>query len=110
MKQYVIDELRPPDYEKIKCYLDEKFGPPEIGEIYWIPIEKELLSPVQIEHDACQPFCFAIELERSQMVCEFLVRTREKVKCDCIQYATEEQRNWFVRFVDNLFEELAIIT
>jgi len=110
MKQYVIDELRPRDYEKIRESLDEKFGPPEIGGIYWVPLESAILSPVQKAHETCQPFCFALELEQSQLICELLVRTREKVRCDCIQYATVEQRNWIIGVIDNLFSEISIIT
>jgi hypothetical protein len=40
MKQYVIDELRPEDHNKIKKYLDETYGSAEIGGIYWVPIHR----------------------------------------------------------------------
>ncbi len=59
MKQYVIDELRPHDYDRIKKYLDEHFERAELDGIYWIPLEARLLTPVQTEHAACQPFFIA---------------------------------------------------
>ena len=38
MKQYLVDELRPHDYEALKNYLDEQFGQAEMDGIYWIPV------------------------------------------------------------------------
>ena len=110
MKQYVIDELRPADYQKIKSYLDENFGSSPIDGIYWIPLDAEQHSEVQAEHKSCQPFYFAIDLEENLMACEFLVRTQARVRCDCISYATESQRNWFIGLVDRIFQDLDIKT
>ena len=110
MKQYVIDELRPDDYKKIKDYLEEHFGPSTVDGIYWIPLDEDLLSEVQAEHAECRPFYFAIDLEPNLMACEFLIRTRTKVRCSCIRYATERQRNWIVQFADTVFENLMIKT
>ena len=55
MKQYVIDELRPQDHEKIKKYLDLHFGPAEMGHIYWIPVDPGLHDPQQASHEECHP-------------------------------------------------------
>lgn len=110
MKQYVIDELRPEDYKKIKDYLDKYVGPSAVEGIYWIPLHEDLLSEVQTVHTECRPFYFAVDLEPSVMVCELLVRTRNKVRCDCIHYATEKQRNWIINFLDAIFEKLMIKT
>ncbi|MDM8552909.1 hypothetical protein QUF72_22710 [Desulfobacterales bacterium HSG2] len=108
MKQYVIDELRFQDYEKIRAYLDMNFGAAEIGGIYWIPLDPDTLTDVQKAHTGCQPFYFAIELEEGRIACELLVRTQNKIRCDCISYADETQRNWFIRRVDAMFDELEI--
>ena len=110
MKQYVIDELRLDDYKKLKAYLDENFTSSDIDGIYWIPLEQENLTVVQTEHTECQPFYFAIELKPDIMACELLVRTKKRVRCDCISYATEKQLNWLIRFVDGMFDKLEIIT
>ena len=44
MKQYVIDELRPADFEKIKAHLDENFDSSTIQGIFWISLDKEILK------------------------------------------------------------------
>lgn len=108
MKQYVIDELRLSDYEKVKGYLDMNFGDAEMGGIYWIPIEEDILADVQKSHTECQPFYFAAELDEQRISFELLVRTKNRVRCNCIAYATEEQRNWLIRRIDVMLDELEI--
>ena len=109
MKQYVIDELRPWEYEKIKACLEERCQVSRVDGIYWIPLDAAVLTEVQTAHTSCQPLCFALELEPDRMACELLMRTRERIRCDCISYATETQRNWLIRLVDGILDELGII-
>jgi hypothetical protein len=52
----------------------------------------------------------ALELSPDRLAAEMLVRTRCRVRCDCIHYADEGQCNWLVRTVDAIFEKLEIIT
>jgi hypothetical protein len=108
MKQYVIDELRPEDYKALKKYLNEQFGPPAMDRIYWIPVETDLLAPIQIEHEGCRPHYLALDLDPDRIACELLVRTKNRMRCDCIRYATEKQRNWLIQWIDNLFNRLGI--
>jgi hypothetical protein len=108
MKQYVIDELRPEDYNALKKYLDEKFGQAVMGGIYWIPVETELLTDIQSEHKECRPHYLALELDPGRIACELLVRTQNRMRCDCIQYATVKQRNWLIEWVDRIFNRLDI--
>lgn len=110
MKQYLIDEIRPGDHDKIKEYLDKRFGPSNLETIYWIPLDSEFLTDVQASHAECQPFYFVIDLEPTLMSCEFLVRTRNKVRCDCMGYADKRQRNHIIDIVDGIFEKLEIKT
>ena len=110
MKQYVIDELRPDDYKKLKAHLDENFNPSDIDGIYWIPLDQENLTDIQAEHTECQPFYYAIELNPDILACELLVRTKNRVRCDCISYATEKQLSWLIRFLDGILDKLEIIT
>ncbi|MEJ2475367.1 MAG: hypothetical protein P8Y74_15975 [Desulfobacterales bacterium] len=44
------------------------------------------------------------------MACELLVRTRQRVRCSCIAYATRPQRNWIIQMLDDIFDELNIQT
>jgi hypothetical protein len=108
MKQYVIDELRFEDYEKIKTYFDDYFEASEIKGIYWIHLDPENLSEVQASHEACKPFYIAVDLETDKISCELLVRTGNRIRCDCIQYATESQRNWMIRMIDAVLEKLEV--
>ena len=108
MKQYVVDELRPTDCQKIKAYLEKNFDSSAIEGIYWIPVEKTLHSDKQAQHVACQPHYFAVQLEPDHMAFELLVRSRQRIRCDCIAYATQEQRNWLIEVSDAIFERLGI--
>lgn len=108
MKQYVIDELRLGDADKLKSYLKKRFGPADLGGVFWIPVDSEFSSETQFSHADCQPHYFAIELQESSLACELLVRTRERIRCDCIAYATHAQRNWIIKVIDDIFDELDI--
>lgn len=110
MKQYIIDELRPDDFKKVKAYFDEKLMPSPMEGLYWIPLEKHLLSAIQKDHHQCQPFYVALELTPAQLSCELLIRTQNRVRCECIEYANEAQRNWIIATVDAIFDKLEIHT
>lgn len=109
MKQYRIDELRTDDHQKLKTYLDERFGSSQMEGVYWVPLEEEMLDEVQSAHVQCRPFCFAVVLEPAFISFEFLIRTRNRIRCDCIHYASIEQREHIVRFADSIFEKLMIL-
>ena len=108
MKQYVIDQLRPADYEAVKAYLEESFSSSNVEGIYWIPLDQDILTGVQVEHTSCQPFYFAVDLEQNFMAIEFLVRTKNRIRCSCMGYATEKQRNWIIQLADSIFDKLKI--
>jgi len=108
MKQYVVDELRPEDYSKIKAYLDQRFAVPQFPGLYWLPLDAALLDGVQESHEACRPYYFALELSPDRLSCELLVRTKQKIRCQCIQYATAGQRDWLIEWVDAVFEQLGV--
>jgi hypothetical protein len=110
MKQYVIDELRLDDYGKIKAHLDKTYTASGVDGLYWIPMPDDFLSDIQHEHSDCAPFYFAIELEEDHLSCELLIRSQNKIRCNCIAYADEPQRNWMIRAVDAMFEKLQITT
>ena len=100
MKQYVIDELRVGDSDKLKTHLEQRFGPADLGDIFWIPIDSKVSSETQTSHTGCKPHYFALELRDSSLACELLVRTRNRIRCDCIGYATRVQRNWIIKLID----------
>jgi hypothetical protein len=107
MKQYVIDQLRPNDYFKIKAYLDMNLRLSGIPDIYWLILPQEMLEGNQAEHAGCQPLYFALELSQSALSCELLVRTLSHVRCDCMRYASLAQRNWLIQTIDDICDQLA---
>ncbi len=108
MKQYVIDELRPEDHEKIKTYLDENFEAAGINGIYRLQLDRNLLNDVQTAHTRCQPFYFSVELASSRLSFEFLARSSDTMRCNCIDYATPKQRKWLMEVADAILEKLGI--
>jgi hypothetical protein len=110
MKQYVIDELRLDEHDKIRKYLEETYGPAELGEIYWVPLAAEVLTEIQLAHSDCQPFYFAIAVARDRLAIEMLVRTKSRIRCACIGYASKDQQIWIMEVVDAIFEKLGIAT
>ena len=110
MKQYVIDELRPADYKALKTYLDGQYEASAMDGIYWIPVASETLTDIQLAHTDCRPQYFAVDLDSNRLACELLVRSKNRVRCDCIEYATENQRDWLIGLIDNIFNRLQIKT
>ncbi|MBU1193916.1 MAG: hypothetical protein KKE62_05460 [Proteobacteria bacterium] len=108
MKQYLIDGLRPGDHKKLKQYLGEHLESSPLGGIYWLEIDRQLLTSVQKEHTQCYPHVFALQLEENFLSCELLVRIQKNIKCDCMAYATKEQRNWLIEQADAILEKLGI--
>lgn len=108
MKQYVIDGLRPDDHDRLKDYLDRYTRAAGIVGIYWLPVDKSVLTPVQTDHRDCAPHVIALKLEPAALTCELLVRTKKHIRCDCMAYATKEQRSWLIDQIDAILEKLAI--
>lgn len=108
MKHYVIDELRYPDYQGVKAYLDAHLETSGVAGLYWLELKESLLTDLQAAHTDCRPMFFAISLSPDHLSCELLVRTRHKMQCDCMAYATEAQRNWLIGWADGIFNELGL--
>ncbi len=109
MKQYIIDEIRDKDYNKIKSFCDNNLEPSKIEGIYHIVLSSPLLNKTQKSHKECQPFYFAIHLLRDKLIIELLIRTKKKLKCDCIGYANKTQRNWIIDYFDGVLKQLGIV-
>ena len=110
MKQYVIDQLREQDYLKLDDHLQINSEAGELPGIYWVPMPEALHEKLQQEHADCQPFYFAINLDRQSISFEMLIRTRDRLRCGCIQYANQEQRDYILDYADKLFERLNLMT
>lgn len=108
MKQYVIDQLRQTDYLKVLEFLDAHCERTELEGLYRRELPPELLSATQAEHASCQPHYFAINLDVRQVSFELLVRSSQIIRCNCIAYATREQRDYILAFADGVLDRLEI--
>lgn len=108
MKQYVIDELKPDDHERLQSHLKACCGPAELEGVYWLILDKSQYTETQAAHRDCQPFYAAIRLRQQSIAIEFLIRTRNRIRCDCMAYATAGQIVWLVRSLDDMLGQLGI--
>ncbi len=115
MRQYLLDEIARSDIPRVREYLNEHATASSLNDVWWVDLPEDLLSPVQFEHRECRPFRFAVEVGEpvagdSFLRFELLIRSREKMRCACIDYATRQQRDFILAFADRLVEELALRT
>ena len=108
MRVYLIDELKVDDYKKLKTYFDNHLESSPAGEIYWLKLDKDILTDIQKDHVDCQPHVFALMLEKTSLSSEFLIRIKKKVQCDCMRFANKKQQRWLIDQVDAIFEKLDI--
>jgi hypothetical protein len=110
MRQYLIDEIRRDDLERLRDYLKEHALPSSLEDLWWVEIPEDLLSPEQFSYPELKPFCFAIELGRDFVRFELLIRSRQSLHHPAIAYATRPQRDFILAFADRLVEDLDLKT
>ena len=108
MKQYVIDQLREEDHQKVLQFLGDHADKTAMEGIFWLDLPRDLYTPVQAEHTDCQPYYFAVSLDFGRAAFELLVRSRQILRCGCIAYATPRQRDFLLQFADHMLEQLGI--
>jgi hypothetical protein len=108
MRQFVIDELSREEMDNLESYLKRtlKAGPME--GIFWLELPRDLYGKAQTGHEECGPFYFGLELGRNKLICELLIRSQSNLHCSCISYATTEQRQLLLDFIDRMLEEECI--
>ena len=115
MRQYLLDEIGRGDLPRVRQYLKEHATASSLADIWWVDLPEDLLSPEQFAHRDCRPFRFAVEVGEKEvgdsfLRFEFLIRSREKMRCTCIDYATRQQRDFILAYADRLVEELVLRT
>ena len=108
MKKYVIDEFEPHEFKKLKKHLDTRLTTSGVVGVYWMTLDDGLLDHVQKKHTACYPFYLAVELSKSSLTCELLVRSTQILRCDCITYANDQQRAWAIHQIELMVDDLSI--
>lgn len=110
MRSIVIDELRPPDMEKLTSHLEATLGASGLPDVFWLQVPDELLTPTQREHAGCGPHRVAVVLELDSLKLELLVRASNSLRCSCTAYADNSQRKWLIGYVDQLIKQLELQT
>jgi hypothetical protein len=115
MRQYSLDEISKQDIPRLREYLNEHAQASRLADIWWVDLPEDLLSPEQFSHEKCRPFRFAVELGEMEVGdsfvrFEFLIRSRETMRCACLGYATRPQRDFILAFADRLVADLALRT
>ncbi len=109
MRQYVVDELKGADVERIRDWLAERADLSGVADLYWVNFQADMLTKTQFEHKDCQPHCFAVDLGKDSVKFEFLVRSRLNYRCRlCQVYASPQQRQFILDFADRLVSDLAL--
>jgi hypothetical protein len=109
MKQYVIDEFRDEDYQKVKAWLDEHCTAGRISGVYWLTLPESVLTDLQRSHVDCQPYYLGLELDETSLSCGLLVRATGNIRCHCIGYATKAQLIWLIETIDAMMETIGVI-
>ncbi|MFW5721786.1 MAG: hypothetical protein ACOCWT_00675 [Desulfohalobiaceae bacterium] len=103
MRSYAIDELDPEDVRRFKSSLGRLGLAGPIEDIYWLMLPEELFTPEQREHaPGCGPYFLSLETGDTWLKLELLVRCRNRIRCQCIKYATPKQRAHAMDRLDEL--------
>ncbi len=109
MRSYLIEDISRENMDRIRNYLDKHGYRSSIEDLYWIEVPEELLSPIQREHlSSCGPYIFSLETGKDWIKVELLVRPRATLRCQCIRYASREQRRYVIELVDEIIKGLDI--
>lgn len=107
MRAYLVDELDSQTVKHIGERLTELGFASGMEKLYWLPLEENLLTPVQKEHaEKCGPHCMALELLDSGVRLELLVRARNIMRCECVTYTTPEAERVMIERLDQLVAEV----
>ncbi|SIN76305.1 hypothetical protein [Halodesulfovibrio marinisediminis] len=109
MRLYLLEDFTGEQIEAITGRLNDMELAGAMDGIYWLPCPQELLSDVQKEHtEECGPHCMALEVDGTSLRMELLVRARNKLRCECVSYASEELRAHMIKYMDEMLTELNI--
>lgn len=109
MRSYRIEDLTEKDVAALRTRLEALELHSGMDDMYWLPVGEQHLSAVQHEHAAqCGPYAMALELTEDALHLELLVRARNKLRCECVHYASPELEAHMMRYVDDTLRQLNI--
>ncbi len=103
MKSYLIDELTSEEIKNIKNSLEKMGLHSPIKDIFWFEVPEDILTPIQKKHlPSCGPYIFSLEIGDNWIKLELLIRATGKIRCSCISYANEAQRNYIIDMLEEI--------
>ncbi len=108
MKLYVVEDLTEEHMRALRERLDAMEMGSGMDGLYWLPLPEALLSDLQCAHTECAPHCMALETTADSLRLELLVRARNRLRCDCVSYASPQLREHMVNYLNTLLDELGI--
>ncbi|CCO24552.1 hypothetical protein [Maridesulfovibrio hydrothermalis] len=109
MRNYLLEDIYEEDLVKITDALKELGFAGPIEDIFYLPIPEHLLDDIQKEHfDECGSYFMALEVLENGLKIELLVRAKGRIRCDCVRYATNAQRNYMLDYMDKFIADLKI--
>lgn len=108
MRQLLINELSKDEAAKAKTFLVANSRGGAIEGLYWLDLPTELLGAAQEGHESCGPFAFAVEAGDDFVSFELLIRSESNLHCSCTSYATPDQRDFLMAFMDQLVSQQEI--
>ena len=109
MRSYYIDEFVPGELDRLVERLESMELSAGVEDLYWLPVPKKLLTPIQQEHAReCGPHVLALEILDEGLRLELLVRARNRLRCECVAYAEQRLVNHMILYLHALLDELKI--
>ncbi len=114
MRSYLIEDIYPDQLERISSALADNGYTGGLDGLFYLPVPQELLTPVQQAHAAeCGPHIMALEVGLGEggegvLKLELLVRAQNRLRCECVCYATPAQRTHAIDFLDAFIRRLDI--
>ena len=105
MRQFVVDQLRADDVERLREWLNKNHQCSSVEDLWWIEIPDEYLDAIQKSHKACQPYYFSINLRHDKILFELLIRTNNINRCSCIKYADRKQLDYILDKAEQILYE-----
>ena len=113
MRCYLIEDLTREQGKAIAEALASRGFAQPIDGLFWIPVSEELYTDIQREHcEECGPYVLGLEIvdepEGCSLKMELLARAKGRLRCACVAYASPEQRDNAINFLDDFIRELDI--
>ena len=110
MRSYLVEDFYPEQLQKVIAALTDKGLAGSLDGIFYLPLPEALLTDVQRAHAGeCGPHIFVLEvLEEGSLKLELLLRAKNKLRCECVFYATPAQREHIISYLDDFIRQLDI--